>query len=161
MIGFAMVLKTGFLCSGNTWSVMAHERPIPAVIWTNSFAPVLCISSINAFSSRNIFLFCHSHLFPSVSLIGAMPGIIRPTLLLALSRKNFAASLSKWFGSIQPNRDVPPIGHNTIRFLISTLPTFHGVKSGSYFSFILPIDSFPFFSLKRFSFFHDIIIKLF
>ena len=48
-------------------------------------------------------------------------------------REITAASLSKWCGSIQPNIDVPPIGHKTIRFLISTLPIFQGVKSDSYF----------------------------
>ena len=74
-------------------------------------------------------VFCESHLPPSVSLIGAIPGIISPTLFFALSKKNFAASLSKWFGSIQPNNEVPPIGHITILFLISTFPTFHGVNN--------------------------------
>ena len=141
MIGFANVRRTGLLCISTSESVIAQDRPIPAVICTNNFAPVLWISSINSFSSRNIFLFCQSHLPPIVSLIGAIPGMISPTLFLARSKKNFAASLSKWFGSIHPNSEVPPIGQRTIRFLISTLPIFHGVNNGSYFGFIFPIKS--------------------
>ena len=38
----------------------------------------------------------------------------------------------KEVSSNQPNRLVPPMGHMTMRFLISTLPTFHGVNSGAY-----------------------------
>ena len=63
--------------------------------------------------------------------MGAMPGMMRPTLFFARSRKKLAASLSKWLGSIQPKREVPPMGHRTMRFFISTLPIFQGVNRAS------------------------------
>ena|SRR5574344_765660 len=68
--------------------------------------------------------------------MGAMPGRIRPTLFFARSSKKFAASLSKWLGSIQPKIDVPPIEVITMRFLISQFLIFHGVNRLSYFESI-------------------------
>ena len=65
-----------------------------------------------------------------------MPGIISPTLLRAICLNRFADSLSKWLGSIQPKSDVPPMGHMTILFLISTFPIFQGVNNAEYFSSI-------------------------
>ena len=123
-----------FLCSGTMESVIAQDRPMPAVSWIKSFAPVLWISSMKTARSSNIFGFCQSHLPQKVSRSGAMPGIISPTLLFALSKNSLAASLSKWqpVSSNQPNSEVPPIGHMTIRFLISTFPIFQGVNNASY-----------------------------
>ena len=48
---------------------------------------------------------------------------------------NFLANQRQ--GSSQPNREVPPMEHWTMRFFISTLPILNGVNSGAYFSFII------------------------
>ena len=55
--------------------------------------------------------------------------------------------LIKVAGSSQPNREVPPMEHWTMRFLISTLPIFHGVNSALYFSSMKYI--LPFLLLRR------------
>ena len=143
--GLHSARSTGLLCTATSGVVIAHERPMPAVICTNSFAPVRWICSMNGLSCSNMRRFCQSHRPPMVSRTGAIPGMMRPTFCFARSRKKAAASSSKWFGSIQPNSDVPPIGQSTMRFLISTAPIFHGVNSGAYSGFIFTIAcaSFP------------------
>ena len=52
-------------------------------------------------------------------------------MFLARSRRNRAASFIEVVGPIQPNMEVPPMEVMTMRFFISTLPIFQGVKSGS------------------------------
>ena len=123
-------------------SFIARLLPNPAVSCINILAPVLWNSSINSFNFLNFPLPWYNHFPKRISLIGAIPGRIKPTLFLALSNKKFAASLSKWFGSIQPNMDVPPIEVITILFLISRLPIFHGVNKALYFASIVSSKSF-------------------
>ena len=133
IIGLINAPKNLFFRNGTSGFVIAKDLPNPAVNCTNNLAPYLCTSFMYSLSSLNILLFWYSQRPSIVSLKGAMPGIISPTLFFALSRKKLADSLSKWFRSIQPKSDVPPIGHITILFFISTLPIFHGVIKGSYF----------------------------
>ena len=136
MMGLAILLMMSFLPSMVIISVRAMARPKPAVIWMNILAPVLWNSSMYSLSWSNFHLCWYSHAPPRMSLTGAMPGRTRPQLFSAIVFRSQAASLSKWLGSVQPKMHVPPMGARTIRFLISTLPIFHGVNRALYSSFI-------------------------
>ena len=59
--------RAGLEYSVSIRELMVKDRPKPAVSWTNSFAPVLWNSGIQAARSRYIFLFLCSH-WPNMGL---------------------------------------------------------------------------------------------
>ena len=99
----------------------------------NSLEPVLWNSFMYSARGLYMLLFLYSQRLPMTSRTHCMPGRTRPTPFLAFSSRKYAASLSKWLGSIHPKRDVPPMEHMTMRFFISTLPIFQGVNRALYF----------------------------
>ena len=79
MKGLDSARRAGLVYSISIMELMVKERPKPAVSWTNSLAPVLWNSGIQAARSRYIFLFLCSH-WPNMGLYtGWQPGSTSPT----------------------------------------------------------------------------------